>query len=930
MVKCAKFLCLLILILTTAYSAFAERKKILVIHSYHQGLVWTDQITKGIQSVFEDQHDLELHFEYLDTKRNPQESYRKKLAELYDEKVHTIPYEVIITIDNNALDFVRKYQDQYFNNIPVAFCGINHFTKADTVGIKKVTGVTENADYKSTLELIKKFHPTFNRLIVISDNKTTSSIRNREAIKALRKEYFQDMNMVFFQDFTIDQLVDSVANLGNNDIVMLLYFNKDKEGNYVSFKESIELISAVSKVPIYSSWRFHLGEGILGGMLTSGFAQGQLVAEQAMRIIEGRETSEVPIITHGYNRYAFDYNLLKRFNIDPNQLPNGAELINKPPDFFEKYEVYILISTGFIIVLIVAVFSITIRKKQNERKLLRINAELDRRVEQRTDELKSANEILTEQKKQISQQNEELEKHRHHLLELVDEKTLDLNEAKEKLERSYGRLMMMLETNSDGVWEHNLMTDEVNFSESFWKTLGYKYEDIIPRLDFVENLTHPEDIPLIAKKRTDYLLGKTNKFRIEFRFRTSEGKWMWFHAKGRTFKWNDKGEPEVMIGTHIDITPRKTAQEQLIRKNRDIAAKNLRYERLNQELIHTNKEMKLVNEKLLVSENRWRSLIQQVPNEIILHDMSGNILDVNPSTAKILGYKESELLQLNVKHVLPAFADQKLYTKYWKGFTAQKQTITFDTSQKRKDNSLISVAVTLSLIELNSKKYYLSVIHDISERQKTEREILNAVIETEENERKRFATDLHDSIGPLLSSINLSIAAIERAKESKKKEIIEVAKEAIQEAFHSIKEISNNLSPYILNDFGLSKAIKNFIAKLEVTESVNITFESNMMDKRLDNNKEVVLYRVVTELINNTLRHAEATKIVIDLKETPKNIELNYTDDGIGFDPEVLNSTPQTGMGFSNILSRLKSINGCHEISSKPLQGMSARIIVEH
>ncbi|MBI9036117.1 MAG: PAS domain S-box protein, partial [Bacteroidales bacterium] len=379
---------------------------------------------------------------------------------------------------------------------------------------------------------------------------------------------------------------------------------------------------------------------------------------------------------------------------------------------------------------------------------------------------------------------------------------------------------------------------------------------------------------------------------------------------------------------HTDITPRKTAEAELIRKNRDIAARNIEYEKLNEELFRINADIKNINEQLMASENRWRSLIQQVPDEIILHDLDGNILDVNPSTSQMLGYTELELLNLKLDKILSAYSDKTKYNKYWKKLSAKNPTVSFDTFQRRKNKSFFPVEVSLSIIELSNQKYYLAVIHDISKRQETERKILNAVIETEESERKRFAKDLHDTIGPLLSSINLSISALVKANDKKKHEIIDVSKEAIQEAFHSIKEISNNLSPHILNDFGLEKAIRNFTAKLEVSESVNINFDTNINDIRLDFNVEVVLYRVVIEMINNTIKHAKAENIDITIKESEKDIELIYKDDGIGFDTKSHNTTSHTGMGLSNIFSRLKSINGTYEIRSVKGGGMMAHIIV--
>ena len=216
-------------------------------------------------------------------------------------------------------------------------------------------------------------------------------------------------------------------------------------------------------------------------------------------------------------------------------------------------------------------------------------------------------------------------------------------------------------------------------------------------------------------------------------------------------------------------------------------------------------------------------------------------------------------------------------------------------------------------------------------RREAEKRVLNAIIQTEEKERKRFAKDLHDGLGPLLSTVKMSVSTLQLMDtDSARKEIIENTAHVVDESIKSIKEISNNLSPHILNNFGLASAIKDFTNKID-SKVIQINFDSNAFNRRFEDNIEVVLYRVVCELINNTLKHAQAKTIDINFTYQHKTILLSYSDDGVGFDVnEVLgDNPPSTGMGYSNMMSRVNSIKGKMDMESTPESGTKVLIRVK-
>ncbi len=211
------------------------------------------------------------------------------------------------------------------------------------------------------------------------------------------------------------------------------------------------------------------------------------------------------------------------------------------------------------------------------------------------------------------------------------------------------------------------------------------------------------------------------------------------------------------------------------------------------------------------------------------------------------------------------------------------------------------------------------------QRQMVSRRILSAVIRAEERSRSRYSKELHDGLGPLLSSAKMSLSALsDDASQEEKREIVENTTYVIDEAIRTLREISNNLSPHVLTDFGLKRAVQNFIKRSTASShSVEINFSSNLNQARYDTDVEVIFYRVICELINNSLKHAKCTQIKVSLQKNNFELKLEYMDNGQGFTPSAV---MDFGMGLSNISSRINSLGGSLNITSSKGNGMTAQI----
>ena len=138
-----------------------QTKEVLLIHSYHKGYIWSDDISKTIEKNFAEHKNIELTTVYMDTKKIDDSSYLENLYNLYKQQFFNRKFDLIIISDNNAFDFISKYYDHLFKDTPVLFCGINNYNKnmLDKLNFKNISGVAEDVDIEKNFELISKLHP---------------------------------------------------------------------------------------------------------------------------------------------------------------------------------------------------------------------------------------------------------------------------------------------------------------------------------------------------------------------------------------------------------------------------------------------------------------------------------------------------------------------------------------------------------------------------------------------------------------------------------------------------------------------------------------------------------------------------------------------------------------------------------------------------
>ena len=211
-----------------------------------------------------------------------------------------------------------------------------------------------------------------------------------------------------------------------------------------------------------------------------------------------------------------------------------------------------------------------------------------------------------------------------------------------------------------------------------------------------------------------------------------------------------------------------------------------------------------------------------------------------------------------------------------------------------------------------------------------QRQLLESALEVQEVERVRIAKDLHDEVGAMLSVTKMSFNQLLRRLDNAEDlaAMGKQTKELLEQSIVQVRRISKELVPSTLEDFGLMSAIDEFIQKVHLVSGALFVFSHEGIDikQRFNKKIELTIYRVIQELINNALKHAEAKEITLKLTTEGNKIIFTFTDNGKGFDFERVRKDQKSGLGMRNIESRLSIVNGLFDIQSAIGKGTKTMI----
>lgn len=204
---------------------------------------------------------------------------------------------------------------------------------------------------------------------------------------------------------------------------------------------------------------------------------------------------------------------------------------------------------------------------------------------------------------------------------------------------------------------------------------------------------------------------------------------------------------------------------------------------------------------------------------------------------------------------------------------------------------------------------------------KHQQEMLNATLKSQEEERNRLGTELHDGVGAMLSTIKLNVQI---AKRKEQVNALDGVLGHLDETITQVRSISHQMMPIILKKYGLKHAIEDLFGKI-TSENLDATI-AHWDDPKLSESDSLMLYRIVQELLNNSIKHAEASAITFRIHRADSQLVIEYTDNGKGYPPQILESSD--GMGLLNIKNRSQAIGASPTFSNLSEGGSKVNLVI--
>jgi PAS domain S-box-containing protein len=353
-----------------AVAAIASHPAVVILSSYHQGFEWSDKELSGLLDKLRQVYPtMDPAIEYLDAKRFPGQAQVERMQRYLADKYRGKKIDLVIVLDNAALNMALHYRQEIFPGVPLVFAGINDFSPAMLQGQKKVTGVTEAWDIAGALDLALSLHPGAKEVLVIHDYTATGLAARRE-VEALLPAFKGRVKVSFTPPATFQEILQQVKSLPPGSIGLITGFATDRLGVSLSQSESTRLLTAAG-VPFYAMTEPRLGHGIVGGVLLGGREHGRRAGEIALRVLGGEDASRIPVDTKSTAKPMFDYLQLARFGIPLKALPGGSVIINRPLSFYDQNRQWIWGVSAITVFLSLVIFILStniMRRRKAEQK----------------------------------------------------------------------------------------------------------------------------------------------------------------------------------------------------------------------------------------------------------------------------------------------------------------------------------------------------------------------------------------------------------------------------------------------------------------------------------------------------------------------------------------------------------------------------------
>jgi PAS domain S-box-containing protein len=493
------------------------------------------------------------------------------------------------------------------------------------------------------------------------------------------------------------------------------------------------------------------------------------------------------------------------------------------------------------------------------------------------------------------------------------------------LRASEERFRNAMDATSDGLWDWDVATGAVYYSPGYFRMLGYAPDELSGTVETWLKLLHPDDRARALADNEACLRNETTTINVEYRMRARDGSWRWILGRGRATRRDTNGYAMQMIGTHVDITERKTAEAEhedqrrtrelalLYEKTRDLGV-YLDLPVLARAIVDRATELLAISASALYLLNADRNVFELRATRGVTLETDRRIANVNPAML-------SGTLTAPNPFTLPGYVFQMhaalIYSENLLGVLVVGGTAGEFSEADTHHFSLFAERAAAAI-------HTAQMFADVRLSREHAHSLSYQLLDAQETERRAIARELHDEIGQQLTSVQLNLQTLDTSiTDSENQDRLEETMQTIENVLEQVRDLSRTLRPAILDDFGLAPALKWYVERQAKRAGFQFEFHADAFAQRLPEEVETVCFRVAQETVTNIVRHSHAHQVLVELREQPNQIILTIQDDGRGFDvaDALARAVSGNSFGLLGMRERVALVGGEVAIQSAPQQG---------
>jgi two-component system cell cycle sensor histidine kinase/response regulator CckA len=974
------------ILLFFTYSVFGmdakEPKRVLILYSFDKEEGIYSGLDESLHARLRTQlpYRVEFYTEYLDLVRFPDPEHRDNLVKLLQLRLAGKKLDLIIPVSYSALDFLLSAGKDLFPGTPIV--SLFNDRRSGDVKLRMqqhplFTGVEGKDEPAETVDLALRLQPDTNRVAVIVGDSPLEKFWLGQ-LQADFASYEKGVTFTYLTHLSMDVLLKQVAELPPHTIVLYSFFFQDKDGQFFLPEEVLDSIVKASHVPVYGTYLPYVGHGVVGGRMEDPKEVGAVIADSAVRVLNGEKASDIPVVADSSNRDTVDWRQLSRWGISERRLPAASVVLFKEPTIWDRYRPYIL---GLILLLFFQAFLILglllqrRRRQMAERRLLGEKALSDAVIESlpgvffMQDETmrnvrwnKNAEKLARYHPSQVPPMGNVSDRSKSAALQKVRE-TFEKGSAHAELEMLaadgafayYQFIAHRLELEGAryliGVGidiserrkaEEKLRLSEARFSSAFeyapigmalvapdgrWikvnralcELLGYTPEELQAKT--FQEVTHPEDLQTDMSYVNQMLAGAIPSYQMEKRYFKKSGQvvWIWLSV---SLVRDSEGQPLYFVSQIQDITERKRAEE---------------------ELRH--------------AEERFTKAFLSTPEGFSISTVSdGRYLEVNDAFLRMVGHERKDVID-KTSVELRIWEDPEERSAFVAKLLALGSIKEEDAKFRTKDGKIRQVRLSAEIIQLQSELCMLGLSRDVTEQNLLEAQYRQAQkMEAVGRLAAGVAHDFNNLLGVIIGYSELLISGLPADSPSHRR--LEAIKQAGQRAAALTTQLlafsrKQNLQPRVVN---LNSVVKETEKLLRPMLGEDIE-RAVVLDPELGQAK-VDAGQIVQVLMNLAVNARDAMsqggKLVIetanavvdegtigeDVPVRPGHyVTMTVRDNGTGMDEETKarifepfyttkSAEKGTGLGLATVYSIVEQAGGCILVDTGLGKGTTFRIFL--